>query len=182
MTSDAVARTRSRSVLAAALLLAVAMCGCGYRRPRLAQVEGIVTLDGESVGGADVLLVPIGPGRAASGVSNDSGRLRFSAYGSGDGIPAGRYKAVVSKRQLKKRAVRKVESLRSKAKATRDETSDEPMAEPMLEFTDDDYENLLPGPYASADTSELVVAIDRRTRQIALALVSSGSNAAPRRP
>jgi hypothetical protein len=154
------------------LLLLVATYGCGYRRPPLAQVEALVTLDGEPVAGADVLLVPTGSGRAARGLTDDAGRLGFSAYGSGDGIPAGTYRAVVSKRQLSKRGVRKMESLRSMPAS-----SDDAAPEPMIEFADSYYENLLPEQYATIATSGIVVKIDLTTRQITLPLVSSPANA-----
>jgi hypothetical protein len=42
----------------------------------------------------------------------------------------------------------------------------------MVELDDDDYENLLPARYATAATTDLVVTVDRRTRQITLALES----------
>lgn len=157
---------------AGTLLLAFAACGCGYRRPPLAQVEAIVTLDGEPVAGADVLLVPTGPGRAATGVTDDAGRLGFSAYASGDGIPAGTYQAVVSKRRLSRRGARKLESSRSMPAQ-----ADDASPAPMIEFADNDYENLLPDRYSSVDTSGIVVEIDFKTREITLPLVSSPGKA-----
>lgn len=158
------------------LLLLVATYGCGYRRPPLAQVEALVTLDGEPVAGADVLLVPTGSGRAARGLTDDAGRLGFSAYGSGDGIPAGTYRAVVSKRQLSKRGVRKMELFRSVPAS-----NDDAAPEPMIDLSDSDYENLLPDRYASVDTSGIIVEIDLKTRQITLPLESSPTAVPPAR-
>jgi hypothetical protein len=142
--------------------------GCGYRRPALVRTAGVVTLDGEPVAEATVMLVPIGRGRAISGVSDKNGRLAFSTYGSRDGVPPGDYRAVVSKLVLTSKAARRVESMRARGGG-----SAEPPDDVMLEFTDDDYRNELPAHYASIDTTDLAVTIDRRTRQIVLALVST---------
>jgi hypothetical protein len=158
---------RGSSAAAAALLLLAAGSGCGYRRPALTQSRGIVTLDGEPVAGASVMLVPLEPGRPVAGASDAGGRLVFSTYGSNDGIPPGRYKAVVSKLVPTKRAARKLEAARA-----RQAESDDAAEEAMVELADDDYENLLPTRYATAATTDLVVTIDRSTRRITLALES----------
>jgi hypothetical protein len=155
-----------RGVLAAAiLLLMLAGPGCGYRRPAMTRPQGIVTLDGEPVAAASVMLVPLEPGRPVAAVSDEAGRLVFSTYGSNDGVPPGRYKAVVSKLVPTKKAARKLDAARGR-KAEADDQAEEA----MVELDDDDYENLLPARYATAATTDLVVMVDRRTRQIALAL------------
>ena len=151
-----------------ALVILVAMAGCGYRRPPLVRVEGVVTLDGEPVAEADVTLVPVGPGRAARGLASDTGRVAFSTYASGDGVIPGTYKAIVSKQELTKRGARKVEALRS-APSPADETA----SEVMIEFTDGDYRNLLPVKYAGFDSTDLSVTIERGTKSISLALTSA---------
>ena len=156
---------RGSAALAVAMLLAV-VSGCGYRRPPLVKAEARVTLDGEPVAGATVMLVPAGGGRPVSGVTDEGGRLTFSTYGSRDGVPTGRYTAVVSKLVLTKKAARRMEASRS-ATASGDD-----VAEPMIETRDEDYENLLPGRYAGIDTSDLTVTVDRGTRAIELPLVS----------
>jgi len=102
-----------RGVLAAAiLLLMLAGPGCGYRRPAMTRPQGIVTLDGEPVAAASVMLVPLEPGRPVAAVSDEAGRLVFSTYGSNDGVPPGRYKAVVSKLVPTKKAARKLDAAR----------------------------------------------------------------------
>jgi len=155
-----------RGVLAAAiLLLMLAGPGCGYRRPAMTRPQGIVTLDGEPVAAASVMLVPLEPGRPVAAVSDEAGRLVFSTYGSNDGVPPGRYKAVVSKLVPTKKAARKLDAARGR-KAEADDQAEEA----MVELDDDDYENLLPARYATAATTDLVVMVDRRTRQITLAL------------
>lgn len=139
--------------------------GCGYRRPPLNQVEAVVTLAGEPVAGADVMLVPTGRGRPIRGLANDSGRIIFSTYGSGDGVPAGTYRVVVSKLVLTDKASRRMATLRSSG----DAGADEP-AEVMIEFQDGDYLNLLPTRYASHETSDLSVTIAADTREVAIHL------------
>jgi hypothetical protein len=117
-----------------------------------------VTLDGKPVAEAAVMLVPTAGGRPVSGVTDDAGRAVFSTYGSRDGIPAGDYKAVVSKRVLKESAAKK---------AAADNAADS-----MPLFAESDYDNLLPVRYASHASTDLVVTVDRGTREIALALRS----------
>jgi hypothetical protein len=157
--------TRGWGVAAAVLLVLLSGPGCGHRRPALNQPQGTVTLDGEPVPGASVMLVPLEPGRPVAGVSDQRGRLTFSTYGSNDGVPQGRYKAVVSKLVPTTKAARKLEAARA-----RQADADEDAEEVMVEFQDDDYENLLPSRYAAAATTDLVVTVDRRTPQITLAL------------
>ena len=142
-----------RLFLAFALLSTLAT-GCGYRRPGLTQSQAVVTLDGEPVAGAAVMLVPTAGGRPVSGVTNDSGRAVFSTYGSHDGVPAGDYKAVVSKRVLKESAAKKA------------------AADSMALFAESDYDNLLPVRYASHASTDLIVTVEGGTREIAIALQS----------
>jgi len=148
-------------------VLLTLIAGCGYQRPTLVRTEALVTLDGEPVAEAAVMLVPIGRGRAISGSANEAGRLFFSTYGSRDGVPPGDYKAVVSKLVLKPKAVRRIESQRARLGG-----SDDAENEVMMDLSDDDYRNVLPARYASIDTTDLAVTIDRRSRQIVLELVS----------
>jgi hypothetical protein len=157
---------------AIALAMFAAVIGCGYRRPVLARVEALVTLDGEPVAGADVTLVPVGPGRAARGLANDAGLVVFSTYGSRDGVIPGSYKALVAKRELTKRGSRKMEVSRSAAKL-----SDPTASESMVEFTDDDFRHLLPTKYAGLAPTDLTVTVERRTTRLTLPLSSAASDA-----
>ena len=157
-------------IMTLAVLIVVA--GCGYRRPSLTQVRGAVTLDGEPVAGADVLLVPVRPGRAARGLADEAGNVVFSTYASGDGVIPGSYKAIVSKQELTKRGARKMEAMRSAASPSADPT----VTEPMIQLTDGDYRNLLPAQYAGVDTTDLTVTIEPRTRTITIALTSASAD------
>ena len=151
-------RPRTLRPLLALALLTVLTAGCGYRRPGLMPAQAVITLDGKPVAEATVMLVPTAGGRPVSGVTDDAGRAVFSTYGSRDGIPAGDYKAVVSKRVLKKSAAKKLAAN---------------SADDMIGlFTDSDYEDLLPVRYASHASTDLVVTVDRGTREIAIALRS----------
>ncbi len=153
-------------------ILLLPAVGCGYRRPPLNQVEAVVTLAGEPVAGADVMLVPTGRGRPIRGLANDSGRVIFSTYGSGDGVPAGTYRVVVSKLVLTEKASRRMTTLRSPGDAGADEPG-----EVMIEFQDGDYLHLLPKRYASHDTTDLSVTIAADTREFAIALEPDGPTA-----
>jgi hypothetical protein len=159
---------RTSPWVGALLLALLAMIpACSYQRPPLVRTEAFVTLDGEPVAEATVMLVPIGGGRAISGAANGAGRLFFSTYGSRDGVPPGDYKAVVSKLVLKPKAVRRIESQRARLGG-----ADDALDEILMDLSDDDYRNVLPDRYARIDTTDLAVTIDRRSRQIVLALVS----------
>lgn len=162
-----ISNSRSRRVCLAGVVMLVAVAGCGYRRPGLLPTGALVTLDGKPVAGASVTLVPSKPGRPAMGMSDDSGRVTFSTYGSRDGVPPGEYKAVVTKLVPTKKAKAKLEKLSPRPAAEGEEG-----AEPMTEMQDDDYENLLPARYAGIGTTDLSVTIDRATRRITLTLES----------
>jgi hypothetical protein len=152
----------------AAVLLCLALLpGCGYRRPALVQPQALVTLDGEPVAEADVMLVPTGSGRAVKGVSDQNGRIAFSTYGAADGVPPGSYKAIVTKRELTKRGARKLAASRERSAA-----DDNGSPNAMIELQDDDYRSLLPSCYAAVDTTDLMVTVDRGSRQVTLALES----------
>jgi len=69
---------------------------------------------------------------------------------------------------LKPKAVRRIESQRARLGGSGDA-----LDEVMMDLSDDDYRNVLPERYASIDTTDLAVTIDRRSRQIVLALVSA---------
>lgn len=134
--------------------LAAMTTGCGYRRPGLTQTRALVTLDGAAVAGAAVMLVPTAGGRPVSGVTDDAGHAVFSTFGSLDGVPAGDYRAVVSKRVLKGHAAKRLAN------------------DSMASFDDSDSDNLLPVRYSSHASTDLAVTVDGRAREIAIALRS----------
>jgi hypothetical protein len=85
-------------ILAAALIV-----GCGPRvdRPRVEFVEGLLTLDGQPLGGATVGLVPSDDtGLAAYGRTNEAGNFRLTSSRGGlpgAGAVAGTYRVTVQK-------------------------------------------------------------------------------------
>jgi hypothetical protein len=88
--------------LVALTVIAVAVAGCGYRRPARVPVEGVVTLDGRPLAGAAVMLVPEAGGRAGLGGTDKEGRFTISTYGAGDGAVFGPHRVVVTKFVSKK--------------------------------------------------------------------------------
>lgn len=82
-------------------LCAAAAAGCGGtadRRPARVPFEARVLLGEVPVEGAVVVLAPAdGVGSAASGVSDSTGTVVFSTFGSRDGVLPGRYVVTVSK-------------------------------------------------------------------------------------
>src|SRR5207244_2338143 len=79
--------------LPAVFLLACAGCG-GAAKP--VNVEGIVTLDGKTLEGANVTFMPVGEGRPASGSTNAEGRFRLTTFSTNDGALRGEYRVVVT--------------------------------------------------------------------------------------
>lgn len=66
-------------------------CGAGSDRPRLAQVSGIVTLDGEPVEGASVNFLPVAGGRLATGTTDATGRYTLTTFDKDDGAAVGEH-------------------------------------------------------------------------------------------
>ena len=86
------------------LLLAIAvlsMFGCGPslgHLPKTVPASGIVTLDGQPVDGAQVVIVPAAEGTTgATGVTDANGRFSLRAFNEKDGAIPGEYKVQVSK-------------------------------------------------------------------------------------
>jgi hypothetical protein len=74
----------------------IACSGCG--KPTV-DIEALVTLDGQPLEGASVTLVSIGEvrNRLAVGITDASGRVRFTTFNADDGALPGEYKVLVSK-------------------------------------------------------------------------------------
>jgi hypothetical protein len=89
-------------------LVLVGLIGCGSGSialpvPPLHSVEGAVTLDGQPLAGAQVMLLPRGTtkGQGAYATTEDDGSFVLK-YNSGDeGCPAGDYVVLVSKLQTR---------------------------------------------------------------------------------
>jgi hypothetical protein len=72
--------------------------GCGSSSRKLVPVEGIVTLEGEPLGGATVSFVPVsGGGLPASGRTSADGTFHLTTYSADDGALPGDYKVLVLK-------------------------------------------------------------------------------------
>lgn len=77
--------------------------GCGPSYPETVPVNGVVTLDGQPVEGAAVLLMSTvpGSGNAARGVTNADGTFALTTFKEADGARPGNYKVIVKKTDLK---------------------------------------------------------------------------------
>lgn len=86
--------------------LAVTMLGCGGNgRPRLAKVSGAVHLDGKPVEGVQVAMVFVTDAKAkyqrpSFAITDAQGKFTPQTYGKDDGLPVGKYKVGVQKREL----------------------------------------------------------------------------------
>ncbi len=93
---------RLRSLLTNAALGLLLLSGCGGSGPRLAQVEGVVTLDGKPLANKSLMFSPIDgtAGNGAGGSSDADGKYSLNAMIPGatrdyPGIPPGRYRVMV---------------------------------------------------------------------------------------
>jgi len=89
---------------AATAFLVAAGCGSS-ERPALVEVAATVTLDGKPLEGAQVVFQPVQVDdpkfkRPARSVSDASGRISPNAYGDAKGLPPGKYKVGVQKREF----------------------------------------------------------------------------------
>lgn len=84
----------------------MSLLGCGGNgRPRLAKVSGTVHLDGKPVEGAQVAMVLVTDAkskyqRPSSAMTDAAGKFTPQTYGKDDGLPVGKYKVGVQKREL----------------------------------------------------------------------------------
>lgn len=85
--------------ISAAMLLAA---GCGGEGKTI-KVAGVVTLDGKPLSGATVTFIPVGEGRAASGMTDADGNFRLTTFRTEDGALAGEYKVTVAVTEADKR-------------------------------------------------------------------------------
>ncbi len=89
-----------------AICVALSLLGCGGSgRPRLTKAAGTVHLDGKPLEGAQVALVMIAEAkskyqRPSSAITDAQGRFTPQTYGKDDGLPVGKYKVGVQKREL----------------------------------------------------------------------------------
>jgi hypothetical protein len=162
------------SGLAVVVLAIVIQTGCGYRRPGLAQVTGVVTLDGEPVGGASVSLTPVAGGRQANGGTNEKGIFFLSSYASRDGAILGKHRVSVTKMVPTPAAEKR---LRQRQEQTTTAEGQEETALPPIDLQPSDYRNLLPARYADPATSGLEVEVSRWMKPITLDLRSDAGGA-----
>lgn len=73
--------------------------GCGESLPPVYPVNAVVRMDGEPFGPCSILLTPVatsGPGgRSSAGAVDQTGKVNFTTFKVGDGVPAGEYKVTV---------------------------------------------------------------------------------------
>lgn len=75
----------------ALLALVPLLAGCRPNRPATLPVRGVVTLDGQPVAGAQVMLVPQNGGRPGHGVTDASGQFTIGTFETSDGALMGRH-------------------------------------------------------------------------------------------
>lgn len=96
----------SRSLLALLAFGLLLESGCGRSdRPSLLPAAGTVKLNGEPLAGAVVAFEPIVDAKAsfrrpANAVTDAQGRFSLSTYEKDDGIPAGKYRVAIVKREM----------------------------------------------------------------------------------
>jgi len=83
-----------------ALLVLLMSTGCGPGGPETAPVSGTVTLDGQPVAGAAVMLVPESAGRPAHGVTDSQGKFTLTTFEEGDGALVGKHSVTVTLKKV----------------------------------------------------------------------------------
>lgn len=78
----------------------VLLAGCGPSRPTTLPVRGTVTLDGQPVEGAQVMLVPDEGGRPGQGITDGAGRFTIGTFTASDGALPGRHAVTVVLRRV----------------------------------------------------------------------------------
>jgi hypothetical protein len=101
---NAVKRSGNFSLIVARLLacaVALAAAGCHRSGLNLADVEGVVTLDGAPVGEAAVMFMPVDSklGPSASGVTDDQGRFTLTTANR-EGAVIGEHRVAISKSEV----------------------------------------------------------------------------------
>jgi hypothetical protein len=81
---------------ACALLLLLALSGCGDGRPKLYPVTGTVLYKDQPVANAQVMFNS-DAGRPAQGTTDASGKFTLTSFEAGDGATPGKYKVTVVK-------------------------------------------------------------------------------------
>jgi hypothetical protein len=93
-------------VLSLGMLALGGVAGCGGSgRPALVPATGTVTLNGDPLEGAIIAFQPIAEGqteflRPSRATSDAQGKFTLGTYDPEDGIPVGRYKVAIQKREL----------------------------------------------------------------------------------
>ncbi len=84
------------------VLTNAAWLGCGHKGGLEGTIaaSGTVTYNGQPVAGATVVFSPVGPGRAASGLTDGDGRFKLQTLSADDGILPGKYQVAISKTEI----------------------------------------------------------------------------------
>ncbi len=131
-----------------ALCTAGFLAGCGNGRPALVKAVGQVKLNGEPLPDAIVFVAPIETGvskygRPSQAVTDAQGNFTFTTYQPGDGLPAGKYKLGVLKRE-------------NVGKPLTEESSEDAVANGVK------YSWTVPEYYADIDSSGLSIEVDSK--------------------
>ncbi len=85
----------SRTATTVYLLCAALLAGCGGES-RVAEVRGVVTLDGTPVGEASVAFTPRAGGRPAYGITKSDGTFELTTYQQNDGALIGTHRVTIT--------------------------------------------------------------------------------------
>ena len=124
--------------------LSLILVGCGSGRPKMVPVEGLVTLDGEPVENAFVVFQVVEVQgdyrRPSKGMTDAQGRFKVGTFSAEDGLPIGKYKVGIQKRELV-------------SKLPENYNAEAPQAQPIR------YRLLIPMMYENPDESGLTAEV-----------------------
>jgi hypothetical protein len=84
------------SPLISAFAMLILLCGCGRQGPKLGQVQGTVTLDGQPLKHAAVIFEPKAGGRASMAVTDASGHYELTYLRDAKGALIGPHRVKIS--------------------------------------------------------------------------------------
>ena len=150
---NSVFRTLKRIAFFNFLVVTVTLAGCNSDgNPKTYEVSGTLTLNGQPVDGATIVLIPKGTGAyPATAVSNADGTFQLTTFNANDGAVPGDYSVKISKMEYKEEAVSDTQVFASSEEENENYELTESSAAPP--------KNLLPAKYANPMTSELIYSV-----------------------
>ena len=149
----------SGGVALVALAVLASLAGCSDSNPRTYPLSGSVTLDGQPLEGAAIMLKPVNGGSNGYGVADAEGRFEITTYRQGDGALGGEHRIIVSLAAIA--PVAEGESGEPQQEEGEEEGEEESLDDGTELATSNQFEmtSLVPERYTDFETSGLTVLV-----------------------